>query len=104
MQCRGIRSHLEERGEDLHFFSSCGKNLGYILEIWRGWPFKTCVCSATSELLSRCEGQLGIVLEAWQGNRDASRGEVGEPVSHSSCHRDIGIPINFQEQSGIVSF
>ena len=35
---------------------------------------------------------------------DASRGEAGEPVFYSSCHRDIGIPINFQEESGIVSF
>ena len=45
-----------------------------------------------------------IVLEAWQGNMDSSRGEAGEPVSHSSCHRDIGIPINFQEESDFVSF
>ena len=45
-----------------------------------------------------------ILHKAWQGNRDASRCEVGDPVSLSSCHRDIGIPINFQEESGIVTF
>ena len=60
--------------------------------------------SVTSGLLSSCKGHLGIILEAWQGNRDAPRGEAGDPGSHSSCHRHIGIPINFQEESGIVSF
>ena len=44
------------------------------------------------------------LLEAWQGNTDASRGEAGDPGSVSSCHSDIGIPINFQEDSGIVTF
>ena len=27
-------------GEDSWFFSSCGRNLGYILELRQGWPFK----------------------------------------------------------------
>ena len=52
-----------------------------------------------SGLLCSCRGHLGAILEAWQGNRDASRGEDGDTVSLSSCHRDIGIPINFQEES-----
>ena len=34
------------------FFSSCGGNLGYVLELWRGKPLKTFVCSSTSGLLS----------------------------------------------------
>ena len=58
-------------------FSSFFGNQGYILELRRGWSFKTLVCSATSGLLSSCEGQLWILLNAWQGNRDASRGEAG---------------------------
>ena len=33
-------------------FSSCGKNLGYILELQRGWPFVTQLSSAKSRLLS----------------------------------------------------
>ena len=33
-------------------FSSCGRNLGYILELQRGWPFETPLCSAKSRLLS----------------------------------------------------
>ena len=57
-----------------------------------------------SGLLSSCEGIHGILLEACQGNRDTSRGEAEDPGSLSSCHRDIGIPINFQEESGIISF
>ena len=69
-----------------------------------GWPFGSPVCSVTSELLSSFEGHLGILLEAWQGNRDASPGEGGDPRSLSSCHRDIVIPKDFQEESGIISF
>ena len=58
----------------------------------------------TSGLLSSYEGQLINVLEAWQGNVDASRGETGNPGSLFSCHSDIGIPIIFQEESGIDTF
>ena len=39
-------------------FSSCGGNLGYILDLWRGWPFETHVCSMTSGLLSSYDGHL----------------------------------------------
>ena len=45
--------------------SSCSTNMGYILELQRGWAFET-------------------------------------PLS--SFHRDIGIPINFQEESGLITF
>ena len=33
-------------------FSSCGRNCGYILELQRGWPFETPLCSVKSGLLS----------------------------------------------------
>ena len=39
-------------------FSTCGRNLGYILELRRGCPFETGVCSVKSGHLSRYEGQL----------------------------------------------
>ena len=39
-------------------FSSCGRNLGYILELRRGCPFETGVCLVKSGHLSRYEGQL----------------------------------------------
>ena len=35
---------------------------------------------------------------------DASVGEVGDHSPLSSFHRDIGIPINFQEESGLGPF
>ena len=35
---------------------------------------------------------------------DSSGGEAGDRVSLSIWHSDIGIPINFQEESGIVTF
>ena len=39
-------------------FSSCGGNLGYILELRRGWTFETPLFSAKSGLLSSYDGQL----------------------------------------------
>ena len=39
-------------------FSSFGRNLGYILELQRGWPFETPLCSAKSGLLSSYDGHL----------------------------------------------
>ena len=39
-------------------FSSCGRNLGYIRELERGWPFETPLCSAKSGLLCSYEGHL----------------------------------------------
>ena len=42
-------------------FLSCGRNLGYILELRRGCPFETGVCSVKSGHLSRYEGQLRSV-------------------------------------------
>ena len=44
-------------GEVSWFFSSCGGNLGYILELRRGCPFETGVCSVKSGHLSTYEGQ-----------------------------------------------
>ena len=38
MQGNLASSHFD--GELLRFFSSCGENLGYILKLRRGWPFK----------------------------------------------------------------
>ena len=57
-----------------------------------------------SGLLCSYEGHLRNLHEACQGNTDASRGEVGAPVSLSSCHSDIVIAINFQQESVIITF
>ena len=85
-------------------FSSCGRNVGYIHELQRGWPFETPLCSAKSRLLCSYEGHLRNLNKAWQDNTDTSGGEVGDQGSLSSFHRDIGIPINFQKGSSFVSF
>ena len=39
-------------------FSSCSRNLGYTLELQRGSPFETPLCSAKSGLLSSFDGHL----------------------------------------------
>ena len=101
---QGNRDSSLSEGEVSWFLSSCGRNLDYIHELWRGWTFKARVCSAMSGLLSSYEGHLRNLHEAWQGNTDTSSGEGGDGLSLSSWHRDIGIPINFQEESGIVTF
>ena len=69
---QGNRTASVGEGEVSPIFSSCGRNLGYILELGLGWAFKTPVCSVKSGLMSSCEGHLEILIEAWQGNRDAT--------------------------------
>ena len=91
-------------GEVSYIFSSCGVNLGYNLELQRGWLFKIRVCSPTSGFLCSYKGRLRNLHEACQGNRDDSRGEAGDRGSLSSFHSDIGIPVNLQEASGVVTF
>ena len=76
----------------------------YILELRRGWPFETRVCSAKSGLLSSYDGHLGKLNYVWQENTDASGGEPGGQASFMSWHSYLGIPINFHEESGIVTF
>ena len=39
-------------------FSSCDGNLEYVLELERGWPFETPLCSAKSGVLSSYHGHL----------------------------------------------
>ena len=76
----------------------------YILELRRGWPFETRVCSAKSGLLSSYDGHLGKLNCAWKENIDASGCEPGGQASLVSWHSYIGIPINFHEESRIVTF
>ena len=73
-------------------------NLGYVLELWRGQPLKTFVCSSTSALLSSYDVHLRKLNYAKQDNTDASGGEAGDRGSLSSWNSDIGIPIHFQEE------
>ena len=74
----------------------------YILELRRGWPFETRVCSAKSGRLCSYDGHLGKLNYAWQENTDPSGGEPGGQVSLIGLHSYIGITIHFHEESGIV--
>ena len=91
-------------GEVSWVFSCCSMHLVYILELQRGWPFETPVCSAKSGLLSSYDGHLVKLNYAWQEITDASGGEPGGKASLISWHSYIGIPINFHKESGIVTF
>ena len=55
---QGNRASFPNEGDVSYDFSSCGKNLGYNLELQRGWPFKIPLCSAKSGLLSSYDGHL----------------------------------------------
>ena len=54
----GNRASSRSEGKVSWVFSSCGRNLGYILELQWGCPFETGVCSVKSGHLSRYEGHL----------------------------------------------
>ena len=84
--------------------SSCGRSVGYIRKLQRGWPFETPLCSANSGLLSSYDGHLRNLSYACKDNTDAFGGEVGDHASFSGFQKDLGIPINFQEESGLVTF
>ena len=66
--------------------------------------FETPLCSAKSGHLSSYDGHLGKINYAWQENTDTSGGEPGGQASLISWHSYIGVPINFHEESGIVTF
>ena len=58
---QGNRASSLGAGEILWVFASCGRNLGYILELRRGWQFETRVGSVKSGLLSTYDGHLRIL-------------------------------------------
>ena len=55
---QGNRASSLGKREVSWVFSNCGRNLGYILELRWGGPFKTRVSSANSGLLSSYDGHL----------------------------------------------
>ena len=101
---QGNRASSRGKGEVSWVFSSCSINLGYIFELRRGCPFETRLCSEKSRHLSRNDGHLRKINEAWQVNTDTSGIQAENQASFSSWQTDIGIPITFQEESGIVTF
>ena len=69
-----------------------------------GMAIRNSVCSAKSGHLSSYDGHLGKINYAWQENTDTSGSEPGGQASLISWHSYIGIPINYHEESGIVTF
>ena len=55
---QGNRASSRREGNVSLVFSSCGRNLGYILELQQGCTFKTLVFFIEVRNLSRYEGQL----------------------------------------------
>ena len=55
---QGNRASFPSEGDVSYDFSCCGRNLGYIRELRRGWPFETALFSANSGLLCSSEGHL----------------------------------------------
>ena len=55
---QGKRASFHSEGDVSYDFSSCSRNLGYIRELERGWPFETPLCSAKSAHLCSYEGHL----------------------------------------------
>ena len=54
----GNQASFPSEGYVSRDFSSCGRNVGYILELQRGWPFEIPLCSAKSGLLSSYDRHL----------------------------------------------
>ncbi|CAI9173475.1 unnamed protein product [Rangifer tarandus platyrhynchus] len=74
---------------------------GHLRNFFEAWQGKTDASRANSGLLFSYEGHLRILFDVRQGKTDTSRGEGGGPGSLSSSRRDIGIPINVQQELGI---
>ena len=55
---QGKRASFPNEGDVSYDFWRCGRNLGYIRELQRGWSFETPICSAKSGLLSSYDGHL----------------------------------------------
>ena len=55
---QGNRASSRREGKVSWVYSSCGRNLGYILELRLGCPLESGVCSVKSGQLSMFEGHL----------------------------------------------
>ena len=55
---QGNQASFPSEGDVSYDFSSCGRNLGYIRELQRGYAFETPLCSAKSGILCSYEGHL----------------------------------------------
>ena len=98
------RASSDSEGEVSWFFLSGAGTWGILLSYGRDDSPKLVFVQRcqVSCLITRDTSR--ISSRKWQGNMDASRGEARDPGYLSSCYSDIGISINFQQESGIVKF
>ena len=95
-------------------FSSCGRHLGYILELRRGWAFETRVCSANLwwflkgvKPLVPYDEDRGMVIEPMLGKLASSQFDLGHSdlfcvpevtsVFFSSCDSVVGDFLEFNQ-------
>ena len=57
-EMQGIQASSPSEGYVSWDFSSCGRNVGHIVELEPEWTFETPLCSAKSGLLSSYDGHL----------------------------------------------
>ena len=57
---QGNRASFSSEGDVSYDFLSCGRKLGYIRELQRGWPFETPLCSGKSGLFVVMRDTSGI--------------------------------------------
>ena len=103
VHCRRIGPHLMANRKS-HGFLELRQEPGVHSRVTAGWPFETQLCSAKLGLLSSYDGHLRNLNYAWQDHMDALGSEAGDQASVSIWHSDIGFRINFQQDSGIITF
>ena len=77
---------------------------GVYSRVTAGLAIRNSTLFSELKLLSSYYGHLRNLNFVCQDNRDTSGGEVGDQASLSSILRDIGIPINFEKESGLSTF
>ena len=104
MQCRGIGPHLIARGKS-HGFSRVAAGTCCILSSYGGdGHLKLGFVQRSQDSCLVYDGHLGKLNYAWHENTYTSVGEPGGQASLMIWHSYIGIPINFHQESGIVTF
>ena len=95
---------MSQRGGCLIRFHELRQEPGVYSRVTDGMAIRNSTLFSEVRLLCCYEGHLRNLTKDWQDNTDTSGGDVGDQGSLPSFDRDIGIPINFQEESNIVSF
>ena len=102
-QCRGFGPHHSARGMSHGIFRVAGGTCGIFSSYSRNGHSKLHFVQRSQDYCLIRTDTSGISTR-FRRITHTSGGEVGDQGSLSSFHRDIGILINFQEESSLVSF